>query len=253
MVSDVVTGKNTRYLLSLKSDSKKWLEVGARSHEGWPDAAAFEAFVKANAVALKVSRSSADGKLKAAATVKPGSGRWEKDSFEFQGDEGGSAPRSTITLYVTRAERRSPSFVWQGEGPGGGALSGNVRPIWSPDGARVAWVIHRNAGMLRDREETFVRLGPAGGPRVELALAKALDAVAAARVREALGMKNFVVVKESPALKAREVSVVYGAKGFEDDAKAIAALVPGGATVEPLSWKTDAEVVVAVGQSAAGK
>ena len=44
--------------------------------------------------------------------------------------------------------------------------------------------------------------------------------------------------------------MVYAAKGVKD-AKKIAERVPGGATVEPLTWKSAAPVVVAVGKTAA--
>jgi len=51
------------------------------------------------------------------------------------------------------------------------------------------------------------------------------------------------------AQKARPKTVVYVAKGSEAQAKALAALLPGGAAVEPLTWKVNASVVIAVGAS----
>ena len=55
--------------------------------------------------------------------------------------------------------------------------------------------------------------------------------------------------KYRQAQKPRQKSVVYAEKGFEAQAARVAAALPGGASVEALTWKAGAEVVIAAGSS----
>ena len=58
------------------------------------------------------------------------------------------------------------------------------------------------------------------------------------------------LVQKGEAKTVRDKTVVYFAPGYEADAKAIAAKVPGGATTAPMDWKGAQHIVVGVGDSA---
>lgn len=121
----------------------------------------------------------------------------------------------------------------------------------SPDGKRVA---HRNELRRCDEfngcaESVVPRFEPARGPRIQLksmGLAPGTEAKAAA----ALDTAGFAVTSWEAAQAKRATSVVYAGKGQEALAKKLAEALPGGATVEPLTWKAKVDVVVALGSSA---
>ncbi len=119
--------------------------------------------------------------------------------------------------------------------------SKDVRTYWSPDGRRIVWRLGWG---------DFV-VGPAGGPRIQIAANRKSFASVVAHVREALEAGGFAPTIAAPARQERPASVVYFAEGFEDAAKRVAGLVPGGATIEKLTWKPRADLVVAAGESAA--
>jgi hypothetical protein len=128
----------------------------------------------------------------------------------------------------------------------------DAQTYWSPDGHYVAFVVRStlwSGGGGMYGVEGYVG---AAGPRVQVLAVKDVLAAAKAPAVKAVEVAGGVVVFAGPAKKARERSVIYAAKGSEALAKAIAVGVPGGATVEALSWKTEAEVVVALGASAKG-
>jgi len=120
----------------------------------------------------------------------------------------------------------------------------------APDHKRVAWLMvsdvvyamanHRNARLL---------VAPARGPMLRLVAHAAILAQAMRPVRLALAEKGFLVASVGKADTDRARSAVYFAPGSEGSAKEIAAAVPGGATVEPLTWKEDSDIVVALGRS----
>src|SRR5207302_2669951 len=94
-----------------------------------------------------------------------------------------------------------------------------VQPYWSPDGRRVAWVIHprdwegMGCGGCSDYQLLF---GPAGLPRVHVVGGKALLPKLAPKVRDDLDAKGFSTTFVGKALKEREASVVYAAPGMEE-------------------------------------
>lgn len=137
-------------------------------------------------------------------------------------------------------------------------LSGHPGLDWrfSPDGKRVAWLLTESEcsptgqGDFNCNDQEQVMLDRAVGPRIQL-VGKDLPAQAFSKLAAALDGKGFVVAATGEAQKARDATVVFVAKGSESDAQKIAAAIPGGATVEALSWKAPFEIVVAVGASAA--
>ncbi|MBX7097272.1 MAG: hypothetical protein K1X89_06155 [Myxococcaceae bacterium] len=250
VVNDLLTGKAERYALSLKGDDKKATAKAQDAVKGLPDAAAYEGWKKEHPLTLHLSRTSPDGKRTAEISVKPSDEvSWKQGTFTFERMFSDDGCRSLLTFSVVTDGKAQPVQTWWGEGPSAGMLSGTVKPAWSPDGRRVAWVIHRNMGMVRDTAMDLVKLSATSGPRVEVLADKSIAEQAVPKVTEALGLKGTFVANVGPAKKARDASVVYAAKGFEAQAKELAALVPGGATVEPLTWKTESELVIAAGRS----
>ncbi len=177
------------------------------------------------------SETSPDGKARAEIVpiLTGGAGEWQGDGIWYR------HASIRIELRVVRDGVSRVSAAVEGS-------VAKVRPYWSPDGSMVAWSVERPDGALE------VVFGTAGIVNVDvvgekLVLAKAqpaLDAIVAA---------GFKPTGIRPALKARDVSVVYYAADLKDAAERIAKALPGGATVEKIDWKTPAEVVVALGRS----
>ena len=69
---------------------------------------------------------------------------------------------------------------------------------------------------------------------------------------KAVKVADSVAVQVEQALKERDASVVYAAPGLEAEAARAAAAIPGGAKVDKLNWKVNAELVVALGKTAGG-
>jgi hypothetical protein len=104
--------------------------------------------------------------------------------------------------------------------------------------------------MISNETSTFM-LVPGAFPRVQVLYPpKApLDRDALLKVDQLAAKAGLVVAFAGEAQKERPKTVVYVAKGSEAQAKTLAALLPSGATVEPLTWKVNASVVIAVGAS----
>jgi hypothetical protein len=117
-------------------------------------------------------------------------------------------------------------------------FSNTAKPSWSPGCHYLAWI-------LPDGEPGVFPAGPLvdvlAAPRLQAAVEPTLKALAAA---------GFGATAKAPAQKERPKSVVYTWGGARAAAEKIAALVPGGATVEPLTWVTPSDIVVALGASA---
>lgn len=123
--------------------------------------------------------------------------------------------------------------------------------FWDPSGRRVLIA-------LEEAQARTMR-GPAGGgsdtrviacgPRVEVLATKALEA-RRDPVADAIEKAGFAVTRLGNAEEARTATKIYAGKDHQAAAQKIAAAIPGGATVEPLTWKPKAEIVVALGDSA---
>lgn len=135
--------------------------------------------------------------------------------------------------------------------------------VWSPDGRRVAWILSDAQGRSGEESQAVmgemdvwtdvaVAVGPAKGPRIQL-LGKGLPEAVYADVATRLEKGGFAPTLRGPAKSAREKTVVYSAPSAKADAEAIAALLPGGATVEALTWVAPADVVIALGKSAGAR
>ena len=184
------------------------------------------------------SRTSEDGKAEASVTVHApgGGGSWSGNVWT-------PSAQATVDLDVVREGKTTSSAVWSG-------TIHSLDVYWSPDRKRVAWLIRPSSWMGMDSSfEVAIELGSAGLPRIQLLADKSILKTALPQARKALDAAGFLITGSGLALKARPASVVYFAVGQDALAKTVAAAVPGGATIEKLSWKASAEVVVALGSS----
>jgi hypothetical protein len=225
--------------------------------------AAFEAWRKAHPLTKAApARASKDGRASAEVTAKDAAVTgWSNEGggFAFDGaliecpDDGSAnmggcgVKQGTLTAWLTVGGKKRPAATFMVAG-----RNGKVTPYWSPDGSRVAWVLEASAANPFSGEpmKVLVEFSGDGSKAVELLADEALLKQTAPKVASALRKAGFPPARSGKAVKPREKSVVYAASGSEALAKQIAAAVPGGATVEALSWKTDCDVVVAVGKSA---
>ncbi len=231
------------------AEKKRFAALGKRAD--------FEAWQRAHPTACAGGRASADGKAQADIQIsgKGIAGRWKGDRFQFGWDERDEeaeiGARASLSLSVKRDGKTTASADWAGDG-GAGSLSGEVTPCWSPDARRVAWIVHRRSGMMRDPGDTSILVGPAGGPRIQLVADKSVLAEAATRVGAALDRAGFATVacKASNEKTPRAATVIYAAPTHEAIAKVMAAAVPGGATVAKIDWRASYDLIVGIGATA---
>jgi hypothetical protein len=126
-----------------------------------------------------------------------------------------------------------------------------ARPAWSPDCRLVAWVLAgyppsdaATGPWLPDRT---VVVRPAG-PLIHI-MAHGSAPQTVDPIYDALRGAGFAPHVGPKAMKDREATVVYTSGPAKAVAEKVAAAIPGGATVEPLTWATPADLVVAAGRS----
>jgi hypothetical protein len=124
-----------------------------------------------------------------------------------------------------------------------------VEVYWTPDGKRTIWVVGHRGRAMRDPGYDDLIIGTDGNPGVAVAVDKA-KLRDAEKLSAPFAKAGFTVLSLTPAVKAREKSVVFAAAGHEADAKKLAAAVPGGADVQKLDWKSQVDLVVALGPEA---
>lgn len=191
-------------------------------------------------VELASTRASPDGKAMAEVKLSvPSSteGSWKGASF--------SPPKTTDhQLLVQRGERKFVS--------GQADSIDTLEVYWSPDARYVAWVVTPSKWHGMDGSYGVSIYVGASGPQVQvLGMPEVLKA-ATAKVTAAVEQQGAMVVFVGRAKKARATSVVYAAQGSEREAQAIAKALPGGGTVEALTWAAGVDLVVALGSSAGG-
>jgi hypothetical protein len=242
----------TRTAVFDEDDVYKALDAKTGQVVGLGDEADFKKWTGAHPLApLEPGREPKTGG-KATADVKliagKGAGAWNAKATDEQPKDSRWAPASA-TAAELRVERDGASWVsvsWTGS-------LVSVQPFWSPGGKQVAWLARAGDWQSMDGTKTWqLVIGPGGFPRVHVVGDKALLGKAVPKVRDLLDDKGFITTYAGKSLKARDKSVVYAAKGQEALAAKAAALVPGGATVDKLTWNVNAELVVALGKSVNG-
>lgn len=193
--------------------------------------------------------SSPDGK--AQVEVKSKRGELKDGTWSAQETRGDS-----VQCSIKRGSETLPSLSFKTLVAGGSTRAGaSLEFAWSPDGKRVAFMYSAGSskpngmGDYETDDLNEVSIDRTVGPRVQL-VGKDVAQAAFDKTAAALEKAGFVPTGQDSAQATREKSVVFAAKGSEAAAKAIAAVVPGGATVEALTWKPKFEVVVALGKSA---
>jgi hypothetical protein len=175
--------------------------------------------------------------------------QWQGKRFQVQEDHEGE-DETHVTLGLSSAgEGFWQAHVHLVERPGAmvGVIEESLSAWWSADGRQVALVMERpEAGTMRG--PTMPELDVVVSRAAPLVGVLAPKGVSTDKVATAIA--SLGVIQKGEAQTARDSSVVYYAAGYEADAKAIAAKVPGGATVAPMDWKGAQHVVVAVGASA---
>jgi hypothetical protein len=252
-VRDVRSGDEKRFLLSYKALTYEGTTKGAlkQKYAGLPDAAAFEAWKKAHALVRSPARQGPRGG-RAEVSVKvqddqtaAGTPKWKRNTISWSVD----GPVK-VTLAAARDKDRGQETIEQTmEAMYAPTWSGT--PFWDPTGRRVLFLL--------EEEVTETMRGPAGGkvelyvvpcaPRVEVLAPAGLEG-ATGRVADAVEKAGFAVVATGAARQPRQATVVYAPEAHAESAARIAAAVPGGATVEKLTWRPKADVVVAIGDSA---
>jgi hypothetical protein len=256
----------TMTVYDLKAGTRKSYQITpddpqASDDQPGPDSAAWEAWQKANALAPAApAQSSPDGQAKLEVLFRGGAkgNGWNaaEHRYDYQGedigcpDDGiahaggcGAKPGSVVFTLVSGGKRRTAA---------GFDLRGNtarVQPFWSPDGAHVVFLASQDFRSDVGTTEDSTAIARRDTPSFEVLTADAASASTKA-VLTGLQKVDAWPVRVGKAVKARAASAIYASKGNEAAAKALAAVIPGGATVEPLSWKSDCDLVVAVGSSA---
>ncbi|HOX42408.1 MAG TPA: hypothetical protein PK668_02365 [Myxococcota bacterium] len=251
VVLDGASGERQEFLESMEGTCDRTRPKAARLGK----AEAFKAWQDGHPLTLLQGESSPDKRSRAVISVKAGEGfqargAWEQGLFRWgPKDESDILMQAELGLFTEGGGKRWK--VASHSEASAGNLQGEVTVAWSPDGKRAAWVLHRGYAMMNDFGFARLAVTPAAGPRIELLGAKKVLAAARAKVEGALAKGGLVIVRAGEAVKERPKSVVYAAKGLEDVGGQVAALVPGGAAVEALTWRAFGDVVIALGDSAA--
>jgi hypothetical protein len=171
-------------------------------------------------------------------------------SFDEHPEAGLSNDGTVVYARCAERSRAVLSVNWPGYPYVGTPVSAEVRAYphptrpWTAITLTVEPYFHFRVGrkavrggvLLIPSGPEVLLLGPPGADLLPLAAALAPEGV---------------VTGIDVALAERERTVVYAAEGWADEAAAVAAKIPGGATVEPLTWSVPtACVVVALGAEA---
>lgn len=125
------------------------------------------------------------------------------------------------------------------------ALTGKLTTYWDENGSFFAVFVEPVGGPA----EVFVGRSDISATTVEI-LSTADMAGAAQSVADQLWKDGRSVVRIGRALKPREQTVVFAAAANTDQGQAVADSISGGAALQTLTWKSDCQVVVGVGESA---
>ncbi len=234
-VHDLRTAKTEHFALEVKH-VRKDAEGTFKKRYGAGNKAAFDAWKKDHPLVLKKG---AGPKGAATDLTVDGESQWDWSS----------STDMKIVLIVTRAGLSAKAAF--DDGPSSTFIPDrSAEPYWDPTGRRVAFLIQNKAaqtmrGVVPRSAEIHLVAVP---PRVEVVAPARLSA-AAAKAAEAIEAAGTAVVAVGVATKDRTATVVYANAPHEALAKQLAAALPG-ATVEKLTWKPNAEIVVAIGAPA---
>ena len=233
-VHELATGAEKKFLAAYEALTVQAGGPGRKGLEALADAAAWDAWKQGAGL---VSRKGLDGPRDAKARVTVGgvaAASWSPNG-------------ETVVLSVTRgADQASVSFVDEMEAMF--VPQRSVAAWWDPTGRRVLFAVetakaNTMRGPVEPSSEYRVLAVP---PRVEVVASARLKAEGE-RVAGVVEKAGFAVSAAGVAQQDRATTVIYADEKHQAEAKALAAALTG-ATVEKLTWKANAELVVAVGQ-----
>lgn len=265
-VLDTENEETVSYVVSIDADGfgpeDKELQRKLAAWKMWPKKAAFDKWLENHPLKQSTNvQSCASAKLVVEledvlgyADTQP-TGSWKNNVFSYQAE-----PAAVLELgvevggkYWKHGELLQQRRRWTG--------SYEVGISWSPNCDRIAWrVVSKSidqdptAGMWDGGYYAAVVgspffVGPVGPNIHVMAHESAIGALEP--VVDALGKAGLPAHRGPNALKARDKTVVYAWSGAKDEAGKVASLIPGGASVDKITWRTEADIIVAVGQSAA--
>lgn len=177
------------------------------------------------------------------------SGEWKDDAFVISGLGEGVTIHGILLAGHLWNEQSTP--FRRGFELWGGAIS--LKPYWSATCAEVV-LVKTNQTLMGARTgyapelletELITRIG---GPTVQVLAPDALGGPRAAVTRALEGAG--IAVTEGTALKDRPETVIYAWTKARPLAERLQQKIPGAATIEPFTWESKADVVIALGNSA---
>jgi hypothetical protein len=183
------------------------------------------------------SRTSPDGKSVAEVLVDAtdNSGSWLNSRWK-------AAKSSVWKLSVTRNGVTTTA--------GTVAPADSAEVFWSPDGRYTAWIISVASRGMRDEGSQDLIIASDGRPTASIVMEKSKLAAWAPKISALVDKGGFAVLATTVAKQPRPKSVVFARNPADTAVKELAAKVPGGATVEPLTWASATDVVVYVAEAA---
>lgn len=248
IVLDIRRGDKTTFLLEYKALTAAGKKTGTlkKKYASAGNAAAFDAWKKTNPLTLRPDRKGKTGT--ANVTVKLDEGApavWKGNSISYLVENEAKVSLSVACGKVTNSEPIEQTMMATYQ------PTWKATPYWDPAGRHVAFLL----------EEATVKTmrGPDGG-RTSLVLVPCGTRISVVGPADAKAIKDKVadllekggynVSDIGPAKAKRAATVVYANATHSAEAEKIARSIPGGATVEKLTWKPKVDIVVAVGDSA---
>jgi hypothetical protein len=248
IVHDIRRGDRKVFLIKYTAHTARGRKAGTlkKKYASAGAPAAFDSWKKANPLTMTADRKSKTGTANIAVKLDEGSSAWKGSSIGWTVENSAKVSLSVTCGKVTNTGdliEQEMSATYQPEW--------KATPYWDPAGRHVAFLMQEAvAKTMRGPEggRSSIVLVPCGTRISVVAPASAIaeqDKVAAA-----LEKIGYNVVDLGPAKAKRAATVVYASAKHTAEAEALAKKIPGGATVEKLTWKPKADIVVAVGDSA---
>ena len=198
----------------------------------------------------RAGKKSPDGKREIQVTGK--GGQWRKDEFfvagvsPWTGTDGPEVkmpPPSKFRFSVKAGKKSWPSadFVLDPSN-----TDYRVEFFWSPDGGRVAYLVHHESATEGGGVDFSVVFGPTQGPRVQVLGVKGTTPDAYLEAQLALELAGLPSIAVGEAKSAHPTTVIFAAKGFEAEARKALKELPG-ARIEKLTWQPGYDLVVVLG------
>jgi len=243
-IVDTHTDTQEFYLLSLEMEGPlNFEDEGAAEWRQLPDKEAFDAWRSKHPI------------KKPEHQVECGDARLSLNEQDLEGYPGKRPPLSGVDRFlISGATNLQVGVETQGKLWPHVELNRwvELQFAWSPTCQFIAYLLGdyeppgASVGILNPQNPVLVK--PVGPGIHIMAHKSAEDTVEP--VFQALESGGFVPHVGPAAIKDRARTVVYSRTAAREAAKRVAALVPGGATVEVLTWQSPADIVVAIGTSA---